>query len=442
MNIAVIGSRDFSQLSLVAGYVKGLPPDTVIVSGGARGVDRTAAATAHAAGLPVREILPNWDRDGKSAGFKRNDEIVNAADRVIAFWDGKSRGTADTIEKARQADLPIIVVNPDGSRYTPEPVEDDSFDDTDPQDGSTRDEYEDARAAESVADFTPPQSDREGTPKVKLLTTSLRWICAAKPKTRTTKDGRALEYFTQACFTTRGNRLILTYDAGMHPMKDGAARGIVVEIFGREIEKHTNEDKTQTAVIFGAEVFKLGVSEQRKPRDITPAKTRTPEKPKPTEADRTRARYLSKLHAEYNALARELEYDDHDEIIKRGQLEEIGMRIYYAERGITPAPADRIDTESEAAQQAAELRTLIKEQNADRFGSAGEEVDKDATDADENTAADILDADSDGAEITRATEPWADSSAPIGATVDADCWDCPCRIGASCSRAEEGCILA
>jgi hypothetical protein len=431
MNIAVIGSRDFSQLDQVAAYVAGLSPETVIVSGGARGVDRTAAATARATGKQVREFLPNWDRDGKSAGFKRNAEIVAAADRLVAFWDGKSRGTADTIEKARQADLTITVIRPDGTRYEPEPIDPDSFDDSDPQDGATRDEYEDAQARDEVTDFNLPKSDHEGRPKVKLLTTALRWICAAKPKTRTAKDGRAFNYFTQACFTTRGNRLILTYDAGTQPLKEGNGRGIVVEIFGREIEKKTNDDKTQTAVIFGAEVIKRAVIEQKKPR--TSETTTAAQKPQSTDADRARERYLAKLRSEHANLAQELEYDDRDENIKRGQLEEIAMRIYYLERGITSAPA-------ESTPGAVELRALIREQHADRFGCAVE-IEDPATDDDENTAADILDADSDGAEITRASEPWADSSAPIGATVDADCWDCPCRIGASCSRAEASCIL-
>lgn len=442
MNIAVIGSREFPQLSLVVDYVKALPQGTVVISGGARGVDRVAATAARVAKLAVREFLPNWDRDGKSAGFKRNAEIVSASDRLVAFWDGKSHGTADTIEKARQADLTITVINPDGSRYEPEPIDPDSFDDSDPQDGATREEYESTRERENAADFAFPKSDHEGKPKVKLLTTSLRWVCAAKSKTRTTKDGRALAYFTQACFTTRGNRLILTYDAGTHPQKEGAARGIIVEIFGREIETTTNDDKTQTAIIFGAEVIKRAVSEQNKPHEIAPARPQTPEKPKSTDAKKDRARYLHQLRAEYSRLARALEYDDHDEIIARGQLEELGMRIYYIERGVTPVPTEHATEKKETA-DAVELRALIQSQAADQAGSLVIEIAEAATDADENSAADILDADSDGAEITRAAEPWVDASAPIGATIDKDCFTCPSRMGATCRRVSFGdaCIL-
>jgi hypothetical protein len=429
MNIAVIGSRDFPQLDSVAAYVRGLPSGTIVISGGARGVDRVAASAARAAGHTVREFRPDWDRHGKSAGFKRNAQIVEASDRLVAFWDGKSRGTADTIEKARQADLHITVIRPDGSTYRPEPLEDDSFDDTDPQDGATREEYEAARESDDATDYALPVSDREGLPKVKLLTANIRWICAPKPKTRETKSGRTLDYFTQALFTTRGNRIILTYDAGTRPMKDGPGRGILAEIFGREIEKQTNADKTVTSIIFGAEVFTRGVQPAKATTSTSPAASHG----KPSRAGSERAEQLTTLRAEYSRITRSLEFDDHDKTEKSLRLEEIALRIHALEQSPTSSPVR--DTN-----EANELRALIRSQNADRFSSTSDEVDLEVTD--EDPAADILDADEDGAEITRATEPWADASAPIGAYIDEDCWTCPCRLGASCSRAAQACLLA
>lgn len=427
MNIAVIGSRDFPQLDSVAAYVRGLPSGTVVISGGARGVDRVAASAARSAGHAVREFRPDWDRHGKSAGFKRNAQIVEAADRLVAFWDGKSRGTADTIKKARQADLHITVIRPDGSTYAPEPLEDNSFDDTDPQDGATREEYEAARESDDATDYALPLSDREGLPKVKLLTAAIRWICAAKPKTRETQSGRTLDYFTQALFTSRGNRIILAYDACTRPMKDGPGRGILAEIFGREIEKQTNADKTITAIVYGAEVFTRG-SQTVKAAASTPA-TGSHASRKGDE----RAENLTSLRTEYARIARSLEYDDHDKAEKSRRLEEIALRIHVLERNASAPPA--LDSN-----EANELRDLIRSQHADRFSSSAAEADLEVTD--EDPAADILDADEDGAEITRATEPWADSSAPIGAYIDEDCWTCPCRLGASCSRAAQACLLA
>lgn len=96
-------------MQAVIDYVNALPADTVVVSGGARGVDRTAAQTARARGLQVKEFIPNWNM-GKGAGFIRNEQIVNAADRVVAFWDGKSSGTAHSISLADRAGKPVIVI--------------------------------------------------------------------------------------------------------------------------------------------------------------------------------------------------------------------------------------------------------------------------------------------------------------------------------------------
>lgn len=90
------------------------PIQNVVVSGGANGVDKWAAELAEERGIPVVVIRPNWKKYGKSAGFKRNGEIVEAADDVIAFWDGQSRGTLDTIKKAHQAVKPYCIIGPDG----------------------------------------------------------------------------------------------------------------------------------------------------------------------------------------------------------------------------------------------------------------------------------------------------------------------------------------
>lgn len=107
-----MGSRDFPDMDAVRQVVQGLPPATVVISGGARGVDSIAAEEARRHGLEVIVVKAEWDRLGKSAGMIRNGEIVRLADEVIAFWDGKSRGTRDTIQKAHAAGKPCRVVKP------------------------------------------------------------------------------------------------------------------------------------------------------------------------------------------------------------------------------------------------------------------------------------------------------------------------------------------
>ena len=114
MRIAIVGSRDYPRLDLVARYVAALPDGTVVVSGGARGVDSVAAGAARARGLEVAEHLPDWKTYGRAAGMVRNKAIVRDADRVAAFWDGVSGGTANTIDITRRAGKPVEVYGADG----------------------------------------------------------------------------------------------------------------------------------------------------------------------------------------------------------------------------------------------------------------------------------------------------------------------------------------
>jgi hypothetical protein len=113
MRIAIVGSRDYPNLQQVSQYVQTLPDHTVIISGGARGVDRTAEQAAMHCGLETDIYPADWKRYGKSAGYRRNAEIVAACDMVVAFWDGKSRGTAHTLSLAHKAGKPFMIYYPE-----------------------------------------------------------------------------------------------------------------------------------------------------------------------------------------------------------------------------------------------------------------------------------------------------------------------------------------
>jgi len=114
MKVAVVGSRDYRRLDLVRSFVAGLHADTVVVSGGARGVDTEAEEAAEARGLEVVVLEPEWDRLGRAAGLIRNKDIVNAADRVVGFWDGASRGTVHSLRLAVKSGKPVLVFGPTG----------------------------------------------------------------------------------------------------------------------------------------------------------------------------------------------------------------------------------------------------------------------------------------------------------------------------------------
>lgn len=91
-----------------AALLQGEVPVT-LVHGGARGVDRQAAAIWSSFGEPVEEHPARWDLHGRQAGPMRNQEMVNAgADRCVAFiLLGSSRGTTDCMERARMAKIPV-----------------------------------------------------------------------------------------------------------------------------------------------------------------------------------------------------------------------------------------------------------------------------------------------------------------------------------------------
>ena len=106
MKVAVIGSRGLS----VPDLEKYLPDDTTeIVSGGARGVDTSAKKYALAHGLKLTEFLPEYNKFGRGAPLKRNITIIEYADLVLAFWDGKSHGTKFVIDNCKERGVPVKV---------------------------------------------------------------------------------------------------------------------------------------------------------------------------------------------------------------------------------------------------------------------------------------------------------------------------------------------
>lgn len=106
MRVAVIGSRGLT----VPDLGKYLPEDvTEIVSGGARGVDTSAAQYAREHGIPLVEFLPEYELYGRGAPLRRNITIIEHADVVLAFWDGSSRGTQFVINECRKRGIPARI---------------------------------------------------------------------------------------------------------------------------------------------------------------------------------------------------------------------------------------------------------------------------------------------------------------------------------------------
>lgn len=95
MKVAVIGSRTIRNFDLSEFLPEGT---TELVSGGAAGVDTVAQRYSDKTGIPITVFRPKYDKyPPKKAPLMRNLEIIDYADIVLAFWDGKSTGTRHVI---------------------------------------------------------------------------------------------------------------------------------------------------------------------------------------------------------------------------------------------------------------------------------------------------------------------------------------------------------
>lgn len=113
--LAVVGSRTLDPRAVACAvdhhcgeYLAGI--EVEIVSGGAAGADAGGKLFAKEGYLQYTEFPAEWDKYGKSAGFKRNVLIADYADECIAFWDGKSKGTRHTLNLFLDRGKPIRVV--------------------------------------------------------------------------------------------------------------------------------------------------------------------------------------------------------------------------------------------------------------------------------------------------------------------------------------------
>lgn len=106
MKLAVIGSRNLKVVNLDKYLPEGV---TEIVSGGARGIDTCAREYALANNIKLTEFLPQYEKYGRTAPLRRNLQIIDYADEVFAFWDGKSRGTAFVIKQCKIKNKKVTV---------------------------------------------------------------------------------------------------------------------------------------------------------------------------------------------------------------------------------------------------------------------------------------------------------------------------------------------
>lgn len=111
MKVIIAGSRTFDNYDLLCqkcNMILSLTPE--IVSGTANGADKLGERYAKEKGYTIKQFPADWNKYGKSAGYKRNEEMAKYADGLIAFWCGDSKGTKHMIDLSRSYNLKIKIV--------------------------------------------------------------------------------------------------------------------------------------------------------------------------------------------------------------------------------------------------------------------------------------------------------------------------------------------
>jgi predicted Rossmann fold nucleotide-binding protein DprA/Smf involved in DNA uptake len=115
MKVAIVGGRNFTNFNYLEAKILEWELTheeiTHVVSGGAIGTDKLAEKFAKKYDLELTVFLPQLDKYSRrvKALMARNTDIIKDPEYVIAFWDGKSSGTKDSITKARQMGIPVKV---------------------------------------------------------------------------------------------------------------------------------------------------------------------------------------------------------------------------------------------------------------------------------------------------------------------------------------------
>lgn len=113
--VIIAGCRDFDDYELLKEKCDYFlqdekKEDVVIISGHASGADAFGERYAQERGFQLETYPADWKAHGRAAGPIRNARMASAANALIAFWDGKSRGTKNVIETAKNHNLKVVVV--------------------------------------------------------------------------------------------------------------------------------------------------------------------------------------------------------------------------------------------------------------------------------------------------------------------------------------------
>lgn len=125
--LLIAGGRDFDDAEtfdrVVREHIAGNEAGTVIVEGGAKGVDTLAREYAEKNGMTYVEMKADWKKYGRAAWLKRNEAMIkyifDMNGTALFFWDRKNKGTRNCILDANSLCIPVSIYRTDKGRYLP-----------------------------------------------------------------------------------------------------------------------------------------------------------------------------------------------------------------------------------------------------------------------------------------------------------------------------------
>jgi len=112
MKILICGDRHYTDAKLIYKWMEHLPKDTIIIQGSAKGADTIAWVLADILSLQVEDYPADWGSYGKSAGPRRNKQMLLEGKPDLVVWFHKnidnSKGTANMISQAEAAGIAVV----------------------------------------------------------------------------------------------------------------------------------------------------------------------------------------------------------------------------------------------------------------------------------------------------------------------------------------------
>lgn len=110
MKSIIAGSRSFNNYEFMKNSLEPfIDTITTVISGTAKGADTLGELWASEYHKDVIRMPANWEVYGRSAGYRRNEDMAKNADICFVFWDGSSKGSKHMIDIARSSNIELHI---------------------------------------------------------------------------------------------------------------------------------------------------------------------------------------------------------------------------------------------------------------------------------------------------------------------------------------------